>query len=638
MGFGRGRKVGLGFDVNSVLRCTDKAMNAALLIQERCKSQHGRTAREAIGSEVNGSRYSTADLKYDLKNGRLQMLPPGTVVPEIPEGKPREDAPFQGKKMPSASIDEFFCFLQGQLRMEAKQHTGEELQLRDNNANKMWPYVEEFITPNLGNTERWVPYHTILGVHEEFLVKSVHSQKKWNEKQRFLAMFIFRAHCKRDLFTKAQVPVMMNKSFWQDPQKAFQPGGPMEKAILRYRKTTGQPLLTSCFRIIPPRVLKDNDANLVRSITNRTMNLLDVAEQAYPVAIDKKVPAGERMDRISSMIQEAQGCGETWAKMLTVCIDLAYPQHHFLDGQCDVGTGAAPPLKVLLKRKQLPENKVDALKDLQKIVNTASSPHAKEFRTLLKKEETMILKKFKAYPLICNQAQTKNGTMSAATLQVQLCEYRQFRHAHARNQYGLPDDDTMRCDMTQSKALDPEHYIVFDKKSKCYNFEYPKDGKKIKFEVAVKPFDNDMVAKGVARKCFWKFTKGESNGDVCKFRDELQKNYCGDKRDVPADSEAWPYCETQLSHTSPVVAFSFETKDGKKFPFQTTVMAANGSVLHAERIARLCWQKLKSGMKKDAALKYRDGLYEELKNGGKGSKRVSPVAEIATPQKRRRVT
>lgn len=629
--------MGLGFDVNSVLRCTEKAMNAALLIQERCKSVHGRRARDAIGSEVNGGRYTTADLKYDLKTGRLQTLPPGTAVPEIPEGKPRPDAPFAGKKMPAASLDEFFCFLQNQLVMEAKQHTGEELKLSDKDATKMWPYVEEFITPNLGLTERWVPYHTILGVHEEFLVKSVHSQKQWNEKQRFLAMFIFRAHCKRDLFTKAQVPIMLQKSFWQDPQKAFQPGGPMEKAILRYRKTTGQPLLTSCFRIIPPRVLKDNDANLVRSITNRTMALLDVAEQAYPVAVDKKIPAGERMDRISSMIQEAQGCGETWAKMLTVCIDLAYPQHHFLDGQCDVGTGAAPPLKVLLKRKQLPENKVDALKDLQKAVNSASSSHAKEFRSLLKKEESMILKKFKAYPLICAQAHTKNCTMTAATLQVQLCEYRQFRHAFARNQYGLPDDETMRCDMTQSRAFDPEHFIEFDKKGKCYSFEYPKDGKKIKFQVAVKAFDNEMVAKGVAYKCFDKFIKGGSNGEVCKFRDELQKNYSGDKRDVPATSEAWQYCATQLSHSSPVCAFQFEGKDGKKQPFQTTVMAANGSVLHAERIARLCWEKLKSGMKKDAVLKYREGLYEELKNEGKGSKRASAVAEIATPQKRRRV-
>merc|ERR1712096_567216 len=124
----------------------------------------------------------------------------------------------------------------------------------------MGPDVEEFITPNLGNTERWVPYHTILGVHELFLVQSIHSQRSWNEKQRFFAMFVFRAHCKCDVFMKVELPLMLKKEFWQNPQKAFQPGGPMEKSMLSYRKKTGNPLITSCFRIIPPRVLKDNDA------------------------------------------------------------------------------------------------------------------------------------------------------------------------------------------------------------------------------------------------------------------------------------------------------------------------------------------------------------------------------------------
>lgn len=42
----------------------------------------------------------------------------------------------------------------------------------------MWPDVEAFVTPNLGATERWVPYHTILGVHEIFLVQHVHDRKE----------------------------------------------------------------------------------------------------------------------------------------------------------------------------------------------------------------------------------------------------------------------------------------------------------------------------------------------------------------------------------------------------------------------------------------------------------------------------
>merc|ERR1712151_762894 len=128
------------------------------------------------------------------------------------------DAPLAGQPLPDASTDEFFKFLQCQLRMEVREHTGGNLEIADKSAEGMWPDVEAFITPNLGNTERWVPYHTVLGVHELFLVESIHSRKTWNEHQRFIAMFIFRAHCKRDLFTKAQIPLMLQPNLWKDPK------------------------------------------------------------------------------------------------------------------------------------------------------------------------------------------------------------------------------------------------------------------------------------------------------------------------------------------------------------------------------------------------------------------------------------
>jgi len=184
-----------------------------------------------------------------------------------------------------------------------------ELELSDKAAKDMWADVVNFITPNLGANERWVPYHTVLGLHELFLVESIHSRTQWTDHQRFIAMFIFRAHCKRDLFTSAELPFMLQDDFWKDPKEAFKPGGPMEKSILKYRKDTGAPLITSCFRIIPPRVLKDDTANLVRSITNRTMALVEVAEKAWPVLQDSKKTAMERITEISKMIQQAPSCG-----------------------------------------------------------------------------------------------------------------------------------------------------------------------------------------------------------------------------------------------------------------------------------------------------------------------------------------
>jgi len=515
--------------------------------------------------------------------------------------------------LPAATLDEFFRFLQCQLRMEVKQQTEQTLELKDSAAAAMWPDVEAFITPNLGATERWVPYHTVLGVHELFLVESVHSNKKWNEYQRFLAMFVFRAHCKRELFTKAELPLMQQASFWKDPKSAFKPGGPMEKSILAYRKETNAPLITSCFRIIPPRVLKDDTENLVRSVTDRTFNLIEVAEKAWPVIKDKKKTAVQKITEVSKMIQQAPGCGDTWAKMLTVCIDLAYPSEQYLEKQCDVGTGAAPPLQALLRNGKVTD-RAKALTTLLKSVNASKSQHANHFWTTLKDAEKLVERKFKALPLVCAQAKTKAHAMTACTLQVQLCEYRQFRHSIARLKYGLPDDESMRGEdhsHTRRIELDPDNFVELNGSKKCCVFDIPIGEKKVHFEVPLKAVGNRaMVAARVAAICFQKMRDGMAKKDAEKFRDDVLAGYV-EGEDVRDDSEAWAECKIQLPHSSPLVKFTMETKGGQKTPFQTTQAACGGSILEAERIARLCWVKMSKGMKKDDVLEYRNSIYKK---------------------------
>jgi len=209
----------------------------------------------------------------------------------------------------------------------------------------------------------------------------------------------------------------------------------------------------------------------------------------------------------------------------------------------------------------------------------------------------------------------------------------------------LPTKHSGTGEQSRSRA---EHFIALDKEHKCYSFEYPMEGKKIKFQVALKALgNNSMVAKRVATMCFSKFSHGSSNADVCKFRDELLQSYRGDVQDVSPDSEAWQFCRTQLTHENPVVPFQFEDKAGKKLPFQTTVRAAGGSILHAERIARLCWEKLKSGVKKDEVIEYRKRLYEKIVDSGNSKqkqeqsgcgKRALSASAVATPQKRCRLS
>merc|ERR1712060_809878 len=103
-------------------------------------------------------------------------------------------------------------------------------------------------------------------------------------------------------------------------------------------------------------------------------------------------------------------------------------------------------MKSLLPTGVVEENKRTALQSLLKIVNSAKGTSATHFWAILRDAENAIRTHYKKYPLVRAQADTKMRNMSASTLQVQLCEYRQFRHSIARNKYGLPDDASMRED------------------------------------------------------------------------------------------------------------------------------------------------------------------------------------------------
>ncbi|CAE8710083.1 unnamed protein product, partial [Polarella glacialis] len=88
-------------------------------------------------------------------------------------------------------------------------------------------------------------------------------------------------------------------------------------------------------------------------------------------------------------VQSAPWLGETWAKMLTVCMDIAYPQFGLLASQCDVGVGAQAPLRCLLPNGG-DKNPVTALKDLGKMLNSSSGKSSQAFWKLLPKVEESV--------------------------------------------------------------------------------------------------------------------------------------------------------------------------------------------------------------------------------------------------------
>ena len=186
--------------------------------------------------------------------------------------------------MPAPDLNEFVQFLMASIQIECKAHTGLDSLLTEG-AEQMLSEVRDFVVPNMAK-DTWVPYHTVLGPHELAVVQNIHSRTDWDEYQKLQALFIFRAHCRIEVFLELQLPIMLTDSFWSNPCQAFIADGVMEKTMLSYRKETGKPLISSAFKMIPPRVLDDDNENLVRSIAVRSQTLLGASVKAFPIVKD----------------------------------------------------------------------------------------------------------------------------------------------------------------------------------------------------------------------------------------------------------------------------------------------------------------------------------------------------------------
>ena len=160
--------------------------------------------------------------------------------------------------------------------------------------------------------------------------------------------------------------------------------------------------------------------------------------------------ASMKYQMLSQIFRDTKGCGITWAKMLNVSIAVAYPELRLLDSQCDVGIGALAPLQCLLRKSVI--NPEEALATLLQTVNDSKDPIVMEFWQLLQQEEGLLREKFKDCELVCTTLGTKPGCMSAGTLQVQLCEYRQWRNFIARKKYGLRKGDPMMNNLPSKRT------------------------------------------------------------------------------------------------------------------------------------------------------------------------------------------
>ncbi|CAK0799964.1 unnamed protein product [Prorocentrum cordatum] len=146
--------------------------------------------------------------------------------------------------------------------------------------------------------------------------------------------------------------------------------------------------------------------------------------------------------------------------MLMVTIDHSRPHMELLRNRCEVGIGAMAPLQELLgderPARKVPVRKrvvngsataraskdtsVESLADLLSKVNASRTCTAEHFWLLLRAVEASGREHFRQWRLILAQLSTESHCMSASTLQVQLCEFRQFLErglaAHVRPSTG----------------------------------------------------------------------------------------------------------------------------------------------------------------------------------------------------------
>merc|ERR1719330_918858 len=330
-----------------------------------------------------------------------------------------------------APLAAFFGFLECQLRFEALRCLGateDDVPLEDPTALRQWS--EYLMWQKKNKSERWVPFHTVFGVHELYAVRDIkHSAHGWDAKQKFFALFVFRAHCKIDLFEETQVPRMKTEEFWKDPVAAFAPDGKLEKEMLEYRQRTGAPMQTNAFRAIPQRILEDNDENLVRNVTLRTQSLLGVAEAIWPLVRDNALGPEEMFARMAEEIKGVPRLGETWVKMLCASIDISYPELSLLKSQCSVGIGALPGIELILQKQQqgaVTVHHMKALQEAKDMINSSTDATSEHFWAYLAKVEEKAKQTFKDFPHVISQVTSEPRNMTSVTLQVQMCEWRQF--------------------------------------------------------------------------------------------------------------------------------------------------------------------------------------------------------------------
>ena len=157
-------------------------------------------------------------------------------------------------------------------------------------------------------------------------------------------------------------------------------------------------------------------------------------------------PPQKKFSGISEVVRQSKGMGDTWTKMILASIDIAFPDLRLLTERCEVGRGAIDGLKRLLPDPRgahlANQTSQELLMFVTRVVNARGDAvsNRSQFCDLLSNIEAFACTKFGNFPLVVRHMNTTRHELGAGTVQVQLCEWRQF---HGRPRKGLsPQDNT----------------------------------------------------------------------------------------------------------------------------------------------------------------------------------------------------
>jgi len=182
----------------------------------------------------------------------------------------------------------------------------------------------------------------------------------------------------------------------------------------------------------------------VRRITARTQRLLRVAHLIWPLLAHAEQDASETLSRIETLIEEVYGLGKTWGTMVVKDLDLARPELNLLEAQEEIDVEALVAARSFVQGQGSSDAQGrELLLQALRAANSLKTGSGKHFWDLLQEVEDVGQRALYDVPLALEQLNTPRFQMSAATLQVQLCQYRRFRQSLAHTRLGLGGDVTM---------------------------------------------------------------------------------------------------------------------------------------------------------------------------------------------------